>query len=175
MVTWLRVLVSPVADLHATMVELRSRTLYAMQITGQTIYLEKALNDRFDPLNRDIYIENLADLTQLYIYNKVELRPAPYLYNKWSQDQAYLVGQFAVYGQSVWRCSAVHSNQVPVLGSPFWTFHSERFILINKLESLQAVDFIVWVPVLLPFDVPEMRALINRYKAAGKRYKIMTY
>jgi hypothetical protein len=34
------------------------------------------------------------------------------------------------------------------------------------------VDFIVWVPVGLSYDKNEMKALIDIYKLAGKRYII---
>lgn len=35
-----------------------------------------------------------------------------------------------------------------------------------------AVDFIVWVPFSIVFDINEMSSLLNKFKMAGKRYKI---
>lgn len=174
-VTWMRVLCSPIIELHATVVVCRDRTLYDMRITGQTIYLEKALNDRFDPINRDIWIENLADLTQLYLYNKIELRPPLYLYNKWNNTVAYTIGQYATMNGVVFRCIIAHTNQFPSILSGYWEYHADVVILRNKAETLQPTDFIVWVPIALVFDMSEMKALVNRYKQASKRYKILTY
>jgi len=46
---------------------------------------------------------------------------------------------------------------------------------IRKSEYGFLVDFIVYVPVAVVFDSNQMKALINKYKLAGKRYKIETY
>lgn len=37
------------------------------------------------------------------------------------------------------------------------------------------VDFIVWVPLTLNFDSDRMKAIIDLYKLAGKRYAIQRY
>lgn len=37
------------------------------------------------------------------------------------------------------------------------------------------VEFIVWVPSTLNFDLEKMKAIINLYKLAGKRYAIQPY
>lgn len=37
------------------------------------------------------------------------------------------------------------------------------------------VEFIVWVPSTLNFDLEQMKAIINLYKLAGKRYVIQSY
>lgn len=42
-------------------------------------------------------------------------------------------------------------------------------------EYDQGYDFIVWVPTGLLFDIEKMKALINKYKLAGKRYIIQYF
>ncbi len=37
------------------------------------------------------------------------------------------------------------------------------------------IEFIVWVPSTLNFDLEQMKAIINLYKLAGKRYAIKPY
>lgn len=176
MIAWLRTLLSAVIGLYDDLVTFRSRTIYDLQITGQTIYLEKALNDRFDFINRQIYIENLADLTQFYIYNKVEAQPPVYLYNKYDATYTYASGEFAAYQGTIWVANNATTGSTPAIGNANWSVHKPFDpYLINKGEALQPTDFIVWVPVALVFDINELRALVNRYKLAGKRYTVQTY
>lgn len=47
--------------------------------------------------------------------------------------------------------------------------------LYNQTEFETNYDFIVFVPLGLQFNENQMKALINRYKLAGKRYTIQTY
>jgi hypothetical protein len=49
------------------------------------------------------------------------------------------------------------------------------FYLSRRAEYGFIVDFIVNVPIAVVFDSNQMKALINKYKLAGKRYKIETY
>lgn len=74
-VAFLGAMVKPLQDLHTL-------TLYEMQHDGRTIYLEKMLNEHFevagyDPTNHDatkkIYIEDVAELDYLYIWQDEEL------------------------------------------------------------------------------------------------------
>lgn len=47
--------------------------------------------------------------------------------------------------------------------------------LSETLPQGSALDFIVWVPTALTFDPNQMKAIINLYKLAGKRYAIQYY
>lgn len=50
--------------------------------TGQVVYLERLLNDEFDPTLRRIYIaDGQANVLPPFVFNKVEQRPA-IIYNK---------------------------------------------------------------------------------------------
>lgn len=170
-----RVLISPVRALHQVSKAHRSKAIYDMTITGQTMSLENALNNLFDPEGRGIYIETAVDLTQLYLYNKVEGRPPMRLYNKWKPTTAYTVGQFCAYQADVWKCLAAHTDSAPFLGNTNWEYQGRVVILLNKAEALQLWDFIVWVPVSLTFNWDEMHALLETYAVAGRRFVIRTY
>lgn len=174
-VRWMRILMSQVQLLHTTVIAYRLRVIYELTITGQTMSLESALNDRFDSIDRGCYIENLNDLTQTYLYNKVEAQPPMYLANKWTPAATFLGDQFCSYGGAIWQCSISNTNQVPGTMSLVWNYVRPVQYLINKGEALQPVDFIVWVRALLVFDIAEMRALLDTYVLAGKRYTIQTY
>ncbi len=55
------------------------------------------------------------------------------------------------------------------------TSENQPVFLYNEQEFDTNYDFIVWVPTAVTFNINRMRALINRYKLAGKRYDIQTY
>lgn len=58
------------------------QTFYKVSFTGQVVYLEHILNDRYDNGLRRIYIEDgLQVPLPPYLYNKVEQRPL-YIWNK---------------------------------------------------------------------------------------------
>lgn len=174
--TWLELLLHPIRTLQAISQGTIEQHIYEMQLTGQTIYLEKGLNDRFDPIDRLIYIVNSIDLTQFYLYNKVEVQPPVYFYNKWDLSVTYAVGEFAAYDGQIWVCILASTGDAPILGSSYWSVHSEfKHYLINRNESGNLFDFIVMVPIALVYDENEMRALVNTYKLAGKSYTIQTY
>jgi hypothetical protein len=46
---------------------------------------------------------------------------------------------------------------------------------LSETVSVTNVEFIVYVPSTLNFDMSEMMAIINLYKLAGKRYTIQPY
>jgi hypothetical protein len=47
--------------------------------------------------------------------------------------------------------------------------------LSEPSQSGANIEFIVWVPLALNFDLERMKAIINLYKLAGKRYAIQRY
>ena len=55
-----------------------------VSVTAQIVYLEYYLNKilGYDPVNQQIYIENLADVVFTYLRNNIEERTPVYLYNK---------------------------------------------------------------------------------------------
>lgn len=111
---------------------------YEMTFTGQVIYLEHYLNDLYDPINRDIYIEDFDGPETTYLFNKAENNEETYLFNK-------------------------SENEPPTY-------------LYNKaeLQALQ-IDFVVFVPASVTFTEVVMRKQIDKYKLAGKAYKIEVY
>lgn len=54
---------------------------YTLQWNGQTIYLERFLNEQHDPIGGGIFITNSDDLPYTYWFNKAENKPPRYLYN----------------------------------------------------------------------------------------------
>lgn len=69
-------------DVNDLFVTLRDETLLKLSYTGQTIYLERLLNDNYDPILRRIYIDNTNVQNFVYWRNVIENSPEVYLNNK---------------------------------------------------------------------------------------------
>ena len=172
---WVDVLISQVKYLHTQFLTYRSDTIYKIRFTSQIIYLEKRLNDKFDNLARGIFINNVADVSRTYLYNKIEGKPKLMLHNKYNPATAYAAGEYAVYGIWVYRALQSTTGNTPDSSPLHWFEYKKRVILSNQDEFVQDVDFVVMVPTTVVFDLNEMKGIVNFYRYAGKRYLIQTY
>lgn len=119
---------NPLQDIHYNWLQFRKDNLYKLNHNSQVCYLRKALNDRFDPIQRRIIITGSHRYKQQYIYTKPE-------------------------------------NKTKYLG----TMH----LRMDSDYADNGADFLVLVPTeLLNDDNFEMKALIDYYKLASKRYRI---
>lgn len=174
---WLDVIVSGVknyswADFYATI----NKHEYDLQFTGQIKWLEHVLNDRFDGIARGIYIENIADdFVDVFVYNAIEIQPPLYVYNTWQALVSYLAGQFTSSVNKIYSALTNSTNLLPASFPLAWQYENEDLFILNTAEIAGLEDFIVWVPVVVVFDISEMKKLINKYKLSGKQYTIQTY
>lgn len=167
------VLVSQVKVLHDAFLLYRDETIYKLRFNGQTIYLEKRLNDKWDNIQRGIYIETVYKPVVVR-YNKVELKQKRARANKWNVAKPYIQSEYVAYGPYIWYCLTPNTGQVP--NTPgYWLIAHPRPVRYNKSDLLFAYDFIVWVPSNVVFDLYEMTALVNFYRIAGKRFIIKIY
>ena len=80
-VAWLQWLTTPVANLYARFVAYEANVRRELSYNSQVLLFEAALNDRFDPAVRRIYISNSdAELQPLYVNFVAEQQPNPRLY-----------------------------------------------------------------------------------------------
>lgn len=148
--------------------------IYKAKFNGTVIYLETALNDRFDPVNRAIFISEF-DFAKIYIYKKSELRPPLILYMKWKPTINYLVGQFAWVAGSVYQANAVNINKIPGV-DPQWTLTPRVAPVLRMASNFNGlISFVVNVPSTLVFNLAEMNATIKYWKLAGPGYIIITF
>ena len=133
MLAWLNTLLSPVKGLYIDFLKYRNQANYKMEHNGQVVYLQKVLNDRFDPDDKRIRIRDGSKYDSVYVFraneNKVQYLNKIYLYDHLS------------YGDT-------------------------------------GADFQVYVPADIPIWEKsslkvELRSLLNYYKLAGKRYKLI--
>lgn len=130
---WLNVLIMPVKRLYVEFLTYRHLVNYRMEHTGQVVYLQKVLNDRFDGTNKRIRISDGSKYDWVRIFRTDEKKPK-YL------KKIYLYDHLA-YGDT-------------------------------------GADFQVHIPADIPIWMrsglmAECCSLLNYYKLAGKRYKLI--
>lgn len=141
MLDWLRALVRPIQSLNQRFMDFMNRIRYRMRFNGQVIYLQRILNDFYDPVLRRIYIGNGNPLgLPNFVYNRIE-------------------------GRRIFT-----RNRSEMLPTPF---------LRNRAEYSNAVDFVVWVPISIltadPENARRIRALVNQYRLAGRRFRVQGF
>lgn len=73
--TWLGVLVYPIAQVYQSFLLYAAAKRYDMMITSQVCYLEMMLNDRYDGTLRRIYISDSVVQDPVFLYEEDELHP----------------------------------------------------------------------------------------------------
>lgn len=127
-VAYLQSLLVPIDSVYYNWSVFRNDNIYKMNHNGQICYLRKALNDKFDPQLRRIYIGNGNRYERQYLYTTPE-------------DRSRFLGTMYL-----------HQN-------------------LDYADT--GLDFIVYVPQEIIDESPfALKALIDFYKAGGKRYKI---
>jgi hypothetical protein len=174
-IEWCYLPIRLVKNLHFDFLGFRFNTLYNASFNSQILYLEKLLNDRFDFVNKGIYILNTADITRQYVFNKAEQRPPLVLYNAYNYGLLYTANQYCVYNGIVYKSLVNTQYDLPDASPNEWEFQYPITFFKNNAEFYGNTDFIVFVPANLVYNVFELIALVNFYKLAGKRFTIKTY
>ncbi|MCC9072446.1 hypothetical protein LNQ49_12720 [Flavobacterium sp. F-65] len=71
-ISFLKVLLQPINDLYYKWNNWRIENIYKLEHTGQVCSLEGSLNDKFDPIERRIYIGDGQFYETFYIYTQAE-------------------------------------------------------------------------------------------------------
>ncbi len=69
---YVRALVAPLESLYYKWYNWRKENIYKLEHTGQICYLRGSLNDKFDPVDRRIYIGNGLLYDTQYIFTEAE-------------------------------------------------------------------------------------------------------
>jgi hypothetical protein len=72
MFSYIKVLISPIANLHYRWGQMRTENVIMLAYNSQKCYLRKALNDKFDNDLRRITISDTAQLDQDYLFTRGE-------------------------------------------------------------------------------------------------------
>lgn len=183
--TWLDYLyaiANVIAQIHAFFVARVNRILGLILFNGQVIYLEHVLNDRFDSVARSIYIENIAGEGASFSYSATETPTRRYYsWGMYDAARTYAAGDevLAIDGTVM----AVYSSLVgsntgndPISSPASWSLSiAEPSVSFGALEYAIGDSFIVHIPAAIAGKVVEIAALVDRYKIAGKQYRIETF
>lgn len=74
-VSWIKAMAYQWIDLYNRFVLYRKSVKYNLMITPQVCFLERALNDKYDPVQRRIYIEDGKEYLPVYIFRRDEEKP----------------------------------------------------------------------------------------------------
>lgn len=77
-IKWLEVLFAPVVWLHLEFLAFRKQALYKVSHNSQICYLQAALNDSFDNIQRRIIIRNAILREPLWFYEQEENKPVKF-------------------------------------------------------------------------------------------------
>lgn len=174
-IKWILALIKPFKMIYSEFNSVMLEYIYKVRFTGQICYLETILNERFDPTGNGIYITNGNSNQQRYLYYRSESKPPDYIYFRHSLSQAYLTDDYAIDGAFVYKALSNNTGKKPSLYPAYWQYYKEVEFIYYRSEFSIQYDFIVNVPITILFDNKAMRALIDFYRLAGKRYKIITY
>jgi hypothetical protein len=188
-VDWLNVLLRPLHTIYEDI-------LYKMQHTGQVIYLEKVLNDTYNPtkiynpnltieqkrLEELIYIDESVKPTLQYVYlHKEYYEPALKLPGGTLVDGPLLIPQLKIFSHTEYK----NRDKKPV-----YLAHRKDYTQINYAnfrvfipESLIANQTITVQPrkdesvqtIAINVANIEYHNLLNFYKLAGKSYETYSY
>lgn len=78
---FLNAFMAPVRSNYAGFLQFKSESDYRVQHTGQVCYLQKLLNDKFDPALRRIKVENAVPKVPLWVYYPEDDKPV-FVYNE---------------------------------------------------------------------------------------------
>jgi len=119
---------------------------YKTQFSGEVIYLEHYLNDKYDNILRRIEIDTFDYLSGTYLFNRIESNEPIYVYN-----------------------NSEYSNPTgPV--DPLIDPH--QIYLFNEIEVENIETFTVYIPSDVIFNHTIIRSQIDDYRLAGKTYSI---
>lgn len=174
-INWIKAMIAPFNQIYQEFLVQYQVYIYKIGFNGQIIYLEYILNRKFSPVSGGIFISDGVPVPKTFLYQSIELKPPRYMYNNWDAVTNYLVGHYAVKNNKVWKALANNTNSLPTVGNPDWAYHKEIEYLRTAAEFNIQYDFIVNIPSALVFNMVSLRGIIDYYRLAGKRYKIVYY
>lgn len=183
---WLDVLLTPLRTIYEDI-------LYKMQHTGQVIYLEKVLNETYNPtknynpnlttkqkrLEKLIYIDESVKPTIQYLYlHKEYYEPKIKLSDGTLVDGALMIPQLEIFTHDEFNEKPVYlahrKDYTQINYANFRVFIPESLILNRTITIQPSKDQSVQTTAINVANI-EYHNLLNFYKLAGKSYETYTY
>ncbi len=144
---------------------------------ARTIYLQKWLNDYYDPVKERIVINNNNNLPFQYIHNTAELATRFYMFNNWDSGTAYVASpeDYVHFKGFIWVSIANGTNKEPDSQPTFWTQFEEIEYFFNVADTFP-VDYVVEIPIAVEmqpdYTTARIVSQINLFNAAGTTFEI---
>ena len=158
----------------------KNPTLYQFQLfienflrfDARTIYLERYLNDQWDPTNRQIKIVNNNTPFVLYLFNKAEQADPVYMYNLWDATISYVVDDRVMFGNIIYKATAPNSNDQPP--SANWTSEGDITFLYN-FEDETPFDYRIEIPIAVTgqpnYSNERFKNQVRLFNSAGRSFE----
>ncbi len=149
---------------------------YELKFTGQRLYLERWLNDKFDPVNKAITVTNIVLTLNPFVFNKIEGREM-YVFNKWKSATAYVTNDHVTHLGIVYKALQATTANTPASSPAFWSVVRDQIYLFNKTEIGGAIVFTVTIPVTITLNAQttaDIKTEIDKFVIAGKNYEIVS-
>jgi hypothetical protein len=131
LVDWMGALFAPIQSLNIVFVQLSNSIRYDFRFTGQVVYLERLLNEAFDPSNEGIYISDPIgqQIFTPFVFNRIEQQPPLYIYNV--ADAKPILANIVLYNEAE---LVVNTDFVVFVPSPLFSINNTKAmqILIEK-------------------------------------------
>jgi hypothetical protein len=189
-IDWLNILLIPLHTIYR-------ETLYKMQHTGQVIYLEKVLNEIYNPtknynpnlntqqkrLEELIYIDESVRPTIQYVYlHKEYYKPKVALPDGTLVDGPLMIPQLEVYTHEEYKTNknnkpvylAHRTDYTKINYANFRVFVPKSLIANNTITVQPGKDESVITSTITVANI-EYHNMLNFYKLAGKSYETYSY
>jgi hypothetical protein len=138
---WLRLLLSPLQDVNERLMTLQATLIERYQWSGQTAVLERVLRNTFAGGAAKIWIVNVINTEELYLFNRYELGERVYSYGP---DDSGFVQEYALSWDEDDRPEVVYGFRVEV-ASDLWATLTDADkatikVLVNRFK-LYAVNW----------------------------------
>jgi hypothetical protein len=104
MMTGLNAMAAPLKNIKQELLQYRVNKNKEISMTGQRVYLERLLNDLYDPAQRRIRVIRTEFIRHSYSYNRIEAVSDRFRYNRFTNTLLYKVGDYAVHENIVFVC-----------------------------------------------------------------------
>lgn len=146
-----------------------------LRFDARTIYLQRYLNDQWDPTLRRIVIVNDNESHVLYLFNEAEQSDPVFFYNLWDATIAYVASpeDYVVQDNIVYKCNTNNTNQQPPNAS-FWDVDSTITFMYNFQDEFPfdyRIDIPLSVTAQAGYSDERFKQQVRLFNSAGRSFE----
>jgi len=142
---------------------------------ARTIYLEKYLNNRWDPINEGIVIVNNNVSEVLYLFNDAEQSDPVFFYNNWDPTTDYIASpeDYVMEDNTIFKCIADNTNQQPP-NATFWVIDSTITFLFSVEDEFPfnyRIDIPLSITGQINYSDERFKNQVRLFNSAGRSFE----